>query len=127
MHVCVHLQINKDHKSNLNLNFVNAHVSDLMSKPGFATIFTVPTDMLNHLGNEPRSDQTVQMYRLSFPLVVRKWHKLVFWREIKTPAHYLSHLLPIFIGRGSSIGSVSASQAAVPQSILTSGTFFRGK
>ena len=40
-----------------------------------------------HLGNETRADQTVQMYRLSFPLVVRIWHKLVFRREIKTPAH----------------------------------------
>ena len=39
-----------------------------------------------HLGNETRADQTVQMYRLSVPLV-RIWHKLVFWREIKTPAH----------------------------------------
>ena len=58
-----------------------------MSKPGFATIFTIPTGMLNHLGNETRADQTVQMYRLSFPLVVRIWHKLVFWREIKTPTH----------------------------------------
>ena len=58
-----------------------------MSKPGFATIFTIPTGMLNHLGNETRANQTVQMYRLSFPLVVRIWHKLVFWREIKTPAH----------------------------------------
>ena len=35
------------------------------------------------MGNE----KTVQMYRLSLPLVVRIWHKLVFWREIKTPAH----------------------------------------
>ena len=58
-----------------------------MSKPGFATIFTIPTGMLNHLGNETRADQTVQMYRLSSPLVVRIWHKLVFWRAIKTPAH----------------------------------------
>ena len=58
-----------------------------MSKPGFATIFTLPTGMLNHLGNETRADQTVQMNRLSFPLVVRIWHKLVFWRKIKTPAH----------------------------------------
>ena len=41
-----------------------------MSKPGFATIFTIPTGMLNHLGNEIRADQTVQMYRLSCPLVV---------------------------------------------------------
>ena len=40
-----------------------------------------------HLGNETRTDQNVQMYRLSFPLVVRIWHKLIFWREIKTPAH----------------------------------------
>ena len=57
-----------------------------MSKPGFATIFTISTGMHNHLGNETRADQTVQIYRLSFPLV-RIWHKLVFWREIKTPAH----------------------------------------
>ena len=57
-----------------------------MSKPGFATIFTIPTGMLNHLGNETRAGQTVKIYRLSFPLV-RIWHKLVFWREIKTPAH----------------------------------------
>ena len=54
-----------------------------MSKPGFATLFSIPTGMLNHLGNETRAYQTVQMYRLSFPLVVRIWHKLVFWREIK--------------------------------------------
>ena len=27
------------------------------------------------------------MYRLSSPFVVRIWHKMVFWREIKTPAH----------------------------------------
>ena len=41
-----------------------------------------------HLGNEARAaDQTVQMYRLSFPLFVGIWHKLVFWREIKAPAH----------------------------------------
>ena len=40
-----------------------------------------------HLGNETRADQTMQMYRLSFPLAVRIWHKLVFWREIKTPAN----------------------------------------
>ena len=58
-----------------------------MSKPGFATIFTIPSGMLNHLGNKTRADQTVQMNRLSFPLVVKIWHKLVFWREIKTPAH----------------------------------------
>ena len=58
-----------------------------MSKPGFATIFTIPTGMFNHLDNETRADQTVQMYRLSFPLVVRIWHKLVFWWKIKTPAH----------------------------------------
>ena len=58
-----------------------------MSKPGFATIFTIPTGMLNHLGNQTRADQTVQMYRLSFPIVVRIWLKLVFWREIKTLAH----------------------------------------
>ena len=58
-----------------------------MKKPGFATIFKIPAGMLNHLGNETRADQTVQMYRLSFPLVVRTWQKLVFWREIKTPAH----------------------------------------
>ena len=58
-----------------------------MSKPGFATIFMIPTGMLNHLGNETRADQTVQMYRLSFLLVLRIWHKLVFWREIKTQAH----------------------------------------
>ena len=58
-----------------------------MSKPGFATIFTIQTGMLSHLGNDTGADQTVQMYRLSFPLVVRIWHKLVFWRDIKTPAH----------------------------------------
>ena len=58
-----------------------------MSKPGFATILTIPTGMFNRLSNETRADQTVQMYRLSFPLVVRIWHRLVFWREIKTPAH----------------------------------------
>ena len=40
-----------------------------------------------HLGNQTRADQTVQMYRLGFPLVVKIWHKLVFRREIKTPAH----------------------------------------
>ena len=40
-----------------------------------------------HLGNETTAVQTVQIYRLRFPLVVRIWHKLVFWREIKTPAH----------------------------------------
>ena len=107
--VCVYIcKLNKDHKSNLNLkkkihvhclfelsstsnkntyNYINAHMSHLMSKPGFATIFTIPTGILNLLGNETRADQTVQMYRLSFPLVVRIWHKLVFWREIKTPAH----------------------------------------
>ena len=59
-----------------------------MGKPDFATIFTIPTGMLNYLGNETRADQSVQTYRLSFPFVVRIiWHKLVFWREIKTPAH----------------------------------------
>ena len=58
-----------------------------MSKPGFATIFTIPTGMLNHLGKETRADQAMQIYRLSFPLVVRIWHKLAFWREIKTLAH----------------------------------------
>ena len=60
-------------------------MNHLMSKPGFAPIFTIPTGM--HLGNETRADQTVQMYRLSFPFVVRIWHKLIFWREIKTPVH----------------------------------------
>ena len=40
-----------------------------------------------HLGNETRADQTVRLYRLSIPLVVRIWHKLVFWQEIKTQAH----------------------------------------
>ena len=25
--------------------------------------------------------------QVEFPLAVRIWHKLVFWREIKTPAH----------------------------------------
>ena len=53
----------------------------------FATMFKIPTGMINHLGNETRADQTVQIYRLSFPLVVRIWHKLVFWPEIKTSAH----------------------------------------
>ena len=43
----------------------------------------------SHLGNKTRAGQTVQMYRLSFPLVVRIWHKLVFWLEIKTLAHLL--------------------------------------
>ena len=46
-----------------------------------------------HLVNETRADQNVQMYRLSFPLVVRIWHKLVFWREIKNPGTSL-HLGP---------------------------------
>ena len=40
-----------------------------------------------HLGNETRADQNVERYRLSFPLVVRIWLKLAFWRDIKTPAH----------------------------------------
>ena len=40
-----------------------------------------------YLGNETKADQTVQMYRLSFPFVVKIWHKLAFWREIKTPAN----------------------------------------
>ena len=44
-------------------------MSHLMSKPGFATIFTIPTGMLNHLCNETRADQTKQMYRMSFPIV----------------------------------------------------------
>ena len=58
-----------------------------MSKPDFATIYTIPTGMLNHLGIETRADQSVQMYRPSSPLVAQMWHKLVFWRGIKTPAH----------------------------------------
>ena len=61
-------------------------MSHLMSKPGFATIFTIPTVMLNHLGNETRANQTANV-QAEPPLVVRIWHKLVFWREIKTPAH----------------------------------------
>ena len=82
----------------------------LMSKPGFATIFTIPSGMLNHLGKETRADQTVQMYRLSFPLVVRIWHKLVFWREIKTPVH-LRHC------RGSSkVKSLHLGPAMSPES-----------
>ena len=107
LYMCLYIcKLNKDHKSSLNLKkkkkhvnclfelstsnkntkiYINAHLSHLKSKPGFATIFTIPTGMINHLGNE--TDQTVQMYRLSFPLVVRIWHKWVFWREIKTPAH----------------------------------------
>ena len=78
-----------------------------MSKPGFATIFKIPTGMLNHLGNETRADLTVQMYRLSSPLVVRIWHKLVFLREIKTPAHlrhcrYSSKVKSLHLGPGMS-------------------------
>ena len=80
-----------------------------MSKPGFATIFTIPTGMLNHLGNETRADQTVEMYRLSFPHVVRIWHKLVFWREIKTPAH-LRHCRDSSKERGPRPSNASASK-----------------
>ena len=68
--------------------YINAHMSQLLSK----TVLGVCNHIYNsnwhaHLGNETRADPTVQMDRLSFPLVVRIWHKLVFWREIKTPAH----------------------------------------
>ena len=56
-----------------------------MSKPGLATIFTIPTGMLNHLGNETRAD--CANVHAEFPLVVRIWYKLVFWREIKTQTH----------------------------------------
>ena len=64
--------------------YINAHMSHLIS---FATIFKIPTWVLNHLGNETRADLTVQIYRLTFPLAVRIRHKLVFWQEIKTPTH----------------------------------------
>ena len=62
-------RICKINVSNFNYMYINAHMSHLMSNPGFATIFTIPTGMLNHVGNETRADQTVQIYRLSFPLV----------------------------------------------------------
>ena len=40
----------------------------------------------------------------------------------------ISHFIILkMAGRGISVGSVSASQAAVPRSMLASGTFFREK
>ena len=86
----------------------------LMSKPGFATIFTPPIGMLNHLGNETRADQNVQMYRLSFPLVVRIWHKLVFWREIKTPAH-LRHCRDSSKVKSLHLGSAMYPESPAPR------------
>ena len=84
MHVHCLFELSTSNKN----NYINPHMSHLMSKPGFATMFTIPTDMLNlDDANETRADLTVQMYRLSFPLVVRIWDELVFWREIKTLAH----------------------------------------
>ena len=85
-----------------------------MSKPGFATIFMTPTDMLNRLGNETRADQTVPMYRLSFPLVVRIWHKLVFWREIKTPAH-LRHCRDSTKVKSLHLGPAMSPESPVPR------------
>ena len=59
-------------------------MSHLMSKTVFGGL---ASNLHAHLGNETRTDQTVQMYRLSFNLIARIWHKLAFWREIKTLAH----------------------------------------
>ena len=85
-----------------------------MGKPGSATIFTIPTGMLNHLGNETRADQTVQMYRLSFPLVVRIWHKFVFWRENKTPAH-LRHCRDSSKVKSLHLGPAMSSESPAPR------------
>ena len=93
---------------------MNAHMSHLMSKPGFATIFTIPTGMLNHLGNETKADQTMQMYRLSFPLVVRIWHKLVFWREIETPAH-LRHCRDSSKVKSLHLGPAMSPESSAPR------------
>ena len=85
-----------------------------MSKPGFATIFTIPTGMLNHLGNETRADQTAQMYRLSSPLVVRIGHKLVFWREIKTPEH-LRHCRDSSTVKSLHLGPAMSPESPAPR------------
>ena len=85
-----------------------------MSKPGFATIFTIPTGMLNHLDNETKTDQTVQIYRLSFPLVVRIWYKLVFWREIKTSAH-LRHCRDSSKVKSLHLGSAMSPESPAPR------------
>ena len=85
-----------------------------MSKPGFATIFTIPTGMLNHQGNETRAAQTVQMYRLSFPLVVRIWHKLVFCQEIKTPAH-LQHCRDSSTVKSLHLGPAMSPESPAPR------------
>ena len=85
-----------------------------MSKPGFATVFMIPSGMLNHLGNETRADQTVQMYRLSFTLVERIWHKLVFRREIKTPAH-IRHCRDSSKAKSQHLGPAMSPESPAPR------------
>ena len=85
-----------------------------MSKPGFATIFTIPTGMLNHLGNETRAERTAQMYRLSFSLGVRIWHKLVFWRDIKTLAH-LRHCRDSSTVKSLHLGPATSPESLAPR------------
>ena len=67
-----------------------------------------------NLGNETRADQTVQMYMLSFPLVVRIWHKLVFWREIKTPAH-LRHCRDLSKVKSLHLGPAMSPESPAPR------------
>ena len=86
----------------------------LMSKSGFATVLTIPTGMLNHLGNETRADQIAQIYRLSFPLVVRIWHKLVFGQEIKTPAH-LRHCRDSSTVKSLHLGPAMSPESPAPR------------
>ena len=85
-----------------------------MNKPGFATIFAILTGMLNHLDNETRADQIVQLYRLSFPLVVRIWHKSVFWREIKPPAH-LRHCRDSSKVKSLHLGPAMSPESSAPR------------
>ena len=117
LYMCVYIcTSNKDHKSNLNLKNTRKLFILIKHQTKYlfilikhqtkyldlyqctheplnkfcnpvSPIFKIPTWVLNHLGNETRADLTVQIYRLTFPLAVRIWHKLVFWQEIKTPTH----------------------------------------
>ena len=56
--------------------------------------------------------------------------KIITYHQIRTLSLLLKatqNWFRVITGRGSSVRSVSASQAVVPRSILGSGTFFHGK
>ena len=106
--------LNQAHQTKI---LINAHTSHLISKTVFGVLQPYLRFQLAYSSrqrNKSLSDcANVQAVCLSFPLVVRIWHKLVFWREIKTPAH------PRHCRDSSKIKSLHLGPAMAPESPAT--------